>query len=163
MLPDLSSCNIFSGPFVIFFLFLTTAFKKTSAEEAAKLKAVAEDAQKTSTQLQAGVEPILDEFFPESVGVHGQDSAKAIELLQLVPKKMKSLIFESANSVCRHALAMIRSFYPSITLELIEAGFASGTTAERALQLLDETDSLSKAIVKDVLEPDSEKSDDKQD
>ena len=56
---------------------------------------------------------------------------------------------------------MIKSFFPNITLELIEAGFAAGTTAEEALQLLDENNSLSKAIVKDVLESDSEESDDK--
>ena len=112
-------------------------------------------------KIREGVELLLDELYPSSVGSNNESQDRVLELLQSAPKKLKDLIFESANTVCRQALAMIKSFFPNITLELIEAGFAAGTTAEEALQLLDENNSLSKAIVKDVLESDSEESDDK--
>uniref|UniRef100_A0A0D9XPR7 Uncharacterized protein n=1 Tax=Leersia perrieri TaxID=77586 RepID=A0A0D9XPR7_9ORYZ len=137
-------------------------FKAASVEEVAKLKADVEGAKNVSAQLMTGIEPILDEFFPDSVGAHGQDSAKAIDLLQSVPKKMKSLVSESAHLVCRHTLALTKSFYPNIILELIEAGFAAGTTADSAAQLLDEHEGLSRSIVKDVIDSDSEKSDEEQ-
>ena len=133
---------------------LCAALKASSIQEVTTLRS-------QLNKIREGVELLLDELYPSSVGSNNESQDRVLELLQSAPKKLKDLIFESANTVCRQALAMIKSFFPNITLELIEAGFAAGTTAEEALQLLDENNSLSKAIVKDVLESDSEESDDK--
>jgi len=65
-------------------------------------------------------------------------------------ENFKSFNRDATVSVATHALAVVRSHYPAINLQAIEARFARGTGATRQEQLKDEVEDATKKLADDV-------------
>ena len=57
---------------------------------------------------------------------------------------------DATISIMMHALAVVRSHYPTINLRVIGAGFARGMSATKEEQLKDEVEDTAKGLAGDV-------------
>ena len=53
-------------------------------------------------------------------------------------------------TVATHALAVVRSHYPTVDLQLVGGGFADGLSDAEILQLEDEVEDAAKMLVGDI-------------
>ena len=65
-------------------------------------------------------------------------------------ENFKSFNRDATVSVMTHALAVVRSHYPTIDLRAIGAGFAGGTGATKQQELEDEVEDAAKKLAGDV-------------
>ena len=73
-----------------------------------------------------------------------------IDRCKVAWENFKSFNRDATVSVATHALAVVRSHYPAINLQAIEARFARGTGATRQEQLKDEVEDKAKKLAGDV-------------
>ena len=71
-------------------------------------------------------------------------------MCKAVWENFKGFNRDAAVSVVTHALAVVRSHYPTINLQAIGAGFARGTGATKQEQLKDEVEDVVKKLGGDV-------------
>ena len=65
-------------------------------------------------------------------------------------ENFKSFNRDATITAVTHALVVVRSHYPAIDLQAIEAGFARGTEATEHQQLEDEVEDVAKKLAGDV-------------
>ena len=73
-----------------------------------------------------------------------------IDRCKVAWENFKGFNRDAAVSVVTHALAVVRSHYPTINLQAIGAGFARGTGATKQEQLKDEVEDAVKRLASDV-------------
>ena len=73
-----------------------------------------------------------------------------INRCKAVWENFKSFNRDATISIATHALAVVRSHYPTINLQAIGARFARGTGATRQEQLKDEVEDVAKKLAGDV-------------
>ena len=73
-----------------------------------------------------------------------------IERCKVAWENFKSFNRDATISIATHALAVVRSHYPTINLQAIGARFARGTGATRQEQLKDEVEDAAKKLADDI-------------
>ena len=100
-----------------------------------------------------GVRPVLD-YIDMEVAPQADDRPPRpntiIDRCKAVWENFKSFNRDATISIATHALAVVRSHYPTINLQAIGARFARGTGATRQEQLKDEVEDAAKSLVGDV-------------
>ena len=101
----------------------------------------------------AGVKPVLDcidmEVAPQPDDKPPRPDA-IIDRCKAAWENFKSFNRDAAVSVVTHALVVVRSHYPAITLRVIGARFTRGMGATKREQLKDEVDDAVKRLAGDV-------------
>uniref|UniRef100_A0A0D9X730 Uncharacterized protein n=1 Tax=Leersia perrieri TaxID=77586 RepID=A0A0D9X730_9ORYZ len=136
-----------------------SAMKAKHNEEFLKMKTELEEARRINAEFCQAAEPILDNLHVATAGTNISSFQTVIELLQSAPSRLMNIILESASVACSQTLAVIKSLYPKVDLTPITSGYADGTTAEKALELLDEVDDMAQVMAKDALYPEEENND----
>jgi len=73
-----------------------------------------------------------------------------IERCKVAWDNFKSFNCDAIITAVTHALAMVRSHYPTIDLQAIGAGFTGGTGATEHQQLEDEVEDVAKKLAGDI-------------
>uniref|UniRef100_A0A0D9WY01 Uncharacterized protein n=1 Tax=Leersia perrieri TaxID=77586 RepID=A0A0D9WY01_9ORYZ len=134
----------------------TESYRKLKSESLEEIQS----AHKKYVDLQKKFEePILDALNSATIGSNTSSFQMVVQLLQSAPSRLKNIILETASVACVQTLAMIKSLYPRIDLQPITTGYADGTTAERAMELVSEVDDIAKIMSNDSLYPEEENND----
>ena len=100
-----------------------------------------------------GVRPVLDCIDME-VAPQPDDRPPCLDAIidrcKAAWENFKSFNQDATISVVTHALAVVRSHYPAINLQVIGAGFARGMGATKQEQLKDEVEDTTKRLASDV-------------
>ena len=101
----------------------------------------------------AAIKPVLDcidlELAPQPNG-RRQRSDTIIQRCKAAWENFKSFNRDATITAVTHALAVVRSHYPTIDLQAIGAGFARGMGAMEHQQLEDEVEDAAKKLAGDV-------------
>ena len=107
-----------------------------------KLNAVVAEVKPVLDCIDMEVAPRLDDRPPRPDAI--------IDRCKAAWENFKSFNRDATISVVTHALAVVRSHYPTIDLRAIGAGFTRGTGAMKQQQLEDEVEDAAKKLAGDV-------------
>jgi len=99
------------------------------------------------------IKPVLDCVDPETVSrLDGrrQGSDTIIQRCKAAWENFKSFNRDAIVSIATHALAVVRSHYPTIDLQAIGGGFTEGLSEAETQQLEDEVEDAAKKLAGDI-------------
>ena len=99
-------------------------------------------------ELERAADPVLEVAFPDAR--EAAEPPPRLELLRMVPERLRAHMKEVALISSDQALAIMKSHYPRADLTRFEEGYAEGATEEGVVTLLEEVRPISNVLVENL-------------